>query len=416
MKSKISILFLSLIALVSMGVSSCSDDDLGASIFDTTDYPLDKTSYTFPLDTFVKVNFLEPYNLKFIYKMQDVGSDMQKNLVPADYDKSVELAVLSKYLWYDVYQKIAGTEFLKKYSPRIIHVIGSKSYNPSSGTETLGTAEGGLKITLYNANALDPSNMDNMNEYFFKTMHHEFSHILHQTYVYPTSFSLISNGKYKPTDWANARDSVVLGQGFVTPYASSQAREDWVEVISNYIVKDMKSWERMLNSANYDWEECELSVDSFKMARRLNWDMDSIGWPVMSGGNPVVSTSENGAPKTYKGQRKVIQRDAQGKPQLDENGNIVFLDTDGTNGRTIILQKLEMARDWMKKYFNIDLDELRMEVQRREWLTDADGNFVYDADGNFINHFTQPSPTDPSKTFMETLLDEVNKYKALQNK
>jgi hypothetical protein len=44
----------------------------------------------------------------------------------------------------------------------------------------LGTAEGGLKITLYNAESLKPADLDNLNEYFFKTMHNEFSHILHQ--------------------------------------------------------------------------------------------------------------------------------------------------------------------------------------------------------------------------------------------
>ena len=39
--------------------TACSDDDLGASIYDTREYPLDRSVYTFPLDTFVKKNFLE---------------------------------------------------------------------------------------------------------------------------------------------------------------------------------------------------------------------------------------------------------------------------------------------------------------------------------------------------------------------
>ena len=72
---------------VGAGVTSCSDDDFTASIFDTNpaiDY-LDKSSYTFPLDTFCKKEFLEPYNLKFIYRFEDKGSDMNKNLTPPDY-------------------------------------------------------------------------------------------------------------------------------------------------------------------------------------------------------------------------------------------------------------------------------------------------------------------------------------------
>ena len=89
---------------------SCSDDDLGPSIFDTTEYPLDRSNYSFPLDSFLKAEFLKPYNVKVIYRMEDIGSDMDKNLVPASYDKSEQLAVLMKYLWYDVYKECAGEQ------------------------------------------------------------------------------------------------------------------------------------------------------------------------------------------------------------------------------------------------------------------------------------------------------------------
>ncbi|MCD8282705.1 MAG: putative zinc-binding metallopeptidase, partial [Prevotella sp.] len=215
MKAKYHILTLAVVAVVMCGFPACSDDDFTESIFDTTEYYLDKSSYTFPLDTFIKVEFLEPYNLRYIYKMEDIGTDLQKNLVPATYEKSTELAVLSKYLWYDVYKKCVSEEFLKIYSPRIIHVVGSPAYNPSSGTEDLGYAEGGLKITLYNANNLDVADIDYMNDKFFRTMHHEFSHILAQNYTYPTAFSLISNGAYNPIDWSTSPDSVVASKGFV---------------------------------------------------------------------------------------------------------------------------------------------------------------------------------------------------------
>ena len=127
MKTKIRLWLAAAAVAVGAGVTSCSDDDFTASIFDTNpaiDY-LDKSSYTFPLDTFCKKEFLEPYNLKFIYRFEDKGSDMNKNLTPPDYDKSVDLAVLTKYLWYDIYKSLAGEEFLKAYSPRIIHVCGS---------------------------------------------------------------------------------------------------------------------------------------------------------------------------------------------------------------------------------------------------------------------------------------------------
>ena len=245
------LLIVSIIA-VSAGFVSCSDDDdFTATIFDSDpsiDY-LDKSLYTFPLDTFCKKEFLEPYNLKFIYKMEDKGSDMNKNLTPATYDKSVDLAVLTKYLWYDIYKDVASDEFLKENSPRIIHVIGSKNYNPSQGTETLGDASSGVKINLYNVNNLDASNITMMNQYFFKTMHHEFAHILHQTKNYSTDFNLISTD-YQGPSWLNLEsDAVANKMGYVTCYASYSPDEDFVEIISNYVTHAKGYWESVLATA-----------------------------------------------------------------------------------------------------------------------------------------------------------------------
>ncbi len=412
MKYRFHILTLAVVALLSFGAVSCSDDDLGTSIFDTHDYPLDRNSYTFPLDTFVKVNFLEPYNLKYIYKMEDIGSDMQKNLVPATYDESVNLAVLSKYLWYDVYVKCAGIDFVKLYSPRIIHVIGSPAYNPASGTETLGEAEGGLKITLYNANNLDVNDIDMLNEKFFKTMHHEFGHILAQNHTYPTAFSLVSNGLYSPIDWQNTADSIAASQGFVSPYASSQAREDWVEVIANYIVKDSLTWNGLLNTAKYDWETADVDVSTYdrlsKLADQGKANRDSIGYMVK------VSSYSDGKPSQYQVQRKVIERNAAGNAVVDAEGKMTYLSQDNVDGSAVITQKLEMCREWLKSNFNVDLDAVRREVQQRQWVTNPDGTFKFDENGKYINRLTYQSDTDPAKTFMDTLVDEVNKYKTLQ--
>ena len=414
MKSVFKIFFLAVAAFIAGNTMvSCSDDDLGPTIFQIPDETLDRSLATFPLDTFVKETFLEPYNVRYIYKMEDIGSDLQKNLVPASYDQSVKLAVLSKYLWYDVYKKCAGEEFLKEYSPRIIHVIGSPSYNPSSGTETLGEAEGGLKITLYNVNNLDEANIDDLNEKFFKTMHHEFSHILNQNYVYPTDFPLLSNNDYDPMNWQETPDSIAAAKGFVSPYASSQAREDWVEVIANYIVKDQKTWDGLINTAGYDWETVEINAGDFKKLQAQGGNIDAIGYFY-----EVSVDAEIENEQTWTIQRKVIQRenneDPWSDPILDENGNLIYLEQDGIDGRSLILQKLEMTREWLKTNFGIDLDELRAEVQQRQWVTNPDGSFKLDANGNFINKLTAPLDTDPSKTLMQSLVDEVEKYKALQ--
>lgn len=316
MKTVYRLILLSFAAILATGFTACSDDSIGDSIFDTREKPLDRNAYTFPLDSFVKVNFLEPYNLRFIYKMEDIGSDMDKNLVPGRYEQSKKLAVLSKNLWYDIYKKYGGEAFLKENSPRIIHAIGSKSYNPSQGTETLGFAEGGLKITLYGVNELEESNLDYMNKYFFQTMHHEFGHILDQTVLHPQSFNTISNGRYDAMGWTDTPDSVSIGRGFASSYGSSGVNEDLVEISSTYIVADTLRWEALLNTAEYEWElidteyssESDMMKSKFGNARYVptQAERDTCGY---------FHRSDNGKNKIY---RKSCQRDANDAVVHDE--------------------------------------------------------------------------------------------------
>ena len=84
----------------------------------------------------------------------------------------------------------------------------------------------------------------------------------------------------------------------------------------------------------------------------------------------------------------------------------------GFLGADLIKQKLDYVREWLKTYFNYDLEAVRMMVQRRQWLTDENGDFIFDANGRFQNNlvFVRPDGT----TLLDDLKQEVEKYKALQ--
>lgn len=400
MKSIFKILMLSS-ALIA-GVTACSEDELGPSIFDTTEKPLDRQSYTFPLDSFAKREFLQPYNLRYIYRMEDVGSDMDKNLTPAPYDKSVQLAVLTKYLWLDVYKTLAGEKdvFLKRYSPRIIHVIGSKSYNPTQGTETLGVAEGGIKITLANTTQLNYYDIAMMNEYFFQTMHHEFSHILDQTKLHPSSFNLLSNGQYDAMSWSETPDSIAFGRGFVSPYAMSAYSEDWVENIASYITIDSTTWADMMVAASYDWELLDIEDESAYWKKAQGADLDTIGYY-----HPSQSGSDN---KYY---RRAYLRDANDFIIPDANGKPQPIDLDGVNGYEMIQQKIEYVRNYLAENYEIDLDACRKMVQERLYRKNAQGYWMVDRNGQLVNRLTAPTVSDPSVTVIDSLCNEVYSLK-----
>jgi substrate import-associated zinc metallohydrolase lipoprotein len=289
-----------------MSLHSCSQqDELGASVFNTTD-TLNVNSDSYKFDSLLREDYLKPYNLDFRYKLQDVGSDMDYNLVPVSFAKAQQMAKLVKYLWFDVYGTIVSPEFLKQNGPRIIHLIGSPAYNPISGTILLGTAEGGIKVTLYRCNDLDPTNVDMLNEYYFKTMHHEFAHILHQKKSYPVEFNQLSKGHYNPIGWQYYSNSQAASMGFVSPYAGSQIQEDFVEIIANYLVK-----------SDADWN------------------------------NTLLMASKPGI-------------------VLDSKGNAVTLADDGIDGKAIILKKLDIASKWLQDSWNIDIVKLRTEIIKRE--------------------------------------------------
>ena len=241
-------------------------------------------------DKWLIENYTTPYNIDFKYRMEMNESDMNYWLVPAEYEKSIMMAKLMKHLCLEPYDEITGSkEFIKSYYPKMIHLIGSAAYK-NNNTFVLGTAEGGLKITMYMVNDLTPDiSIDDLNYYYFKTMHHEFAHILHQTKPYSTDFNAVSGPDYVTDAWSSnwTTEAEALQNGFISDYASKEANEDFVELISIYVTSTAEEWNAMLETAG-----------------------------------------ETGLPK--------------------------------------ILVKFEIAYNYMKTSWNIDLDELREIIQRRQ--------------------------------------------------
>ena len=231
-----------------LAFTACKEDEpKNPSIF-IDDHTEDAVTAEF--DRWLTETYTKVYNVDFQYRLVDSRTDDDYNLSPTDLERSMELAHVIKYLWFDVYTKVVYEDFLKQYGPRVIMLVGSYAVNASNGTITLGTAEGGIKVTLYGMNELKMNDIDMLNEFIFETMHHEFSHILHQTKVYPKEFEQLTPGSYSPTGWQNRSDKEARKMGFVGAYASSQPREDFVETIARYITQNDESWAKILADAS----------------------------------------------------------------------------------------------------------------------------------------------------------------------
>lgn len=371
--------------------TACSGDDLGPTIFpDVSDEP-DPASYTYKFDKWCNENFRDIYNLDFKYKMEDVEANMDYNLVPATFENARDLCLLTKYLWFDAYKEhyldmnpgmtvagkpITGAEFIMQYGPRILHLIGSPAINPTDGTEILGLAEGGLKVSLFKVNEMNLSDINQMNEYYFRTMHHEFGHILHQTKSYPVEFNTLSTGRYDDTSWQNKDIGYVASLGFITPYASSQTREDFAETIANYLTR---------------------TDDAMAL---IKW-MAAQGWCTENDDDPNAE-DDPGEDKTYycrfyytddtKEKKQYfltsMEKDYTYRPCLvGEKGERMYTvaeveaylekfeqkqpfevveDKDKCDGLALIEQKQDIVRNWFKDTWKLDIDKLREIVQRRQ--------------------------------------------------
>ena len=257
------------VAVVTIALWSCKEDvpDTDNSIFDTDTPELDS------FDRWLRQNYVTPYNMRVYYRLRDVEIDFDYNVIPADIPKAKQMAWLLKYLWLDAYEEVAedGKHFVRANAPCVMHFIGSAEWD--RGTIRLGTAEGGLKITITQVNDLIPKEIVNQN--FFNTIHHEFAHILQQTKDYPREFQTISVGNYMPAQWFNRSDEEAARLGFVSAYAGSQPAEDFVETLSRFITMTPAQWQDKLDEAGYDGSaNILLKINIVKKYMKDSWGVD----------------------------------------------------------------------------------------------------------------------------------------------
>ena len=238
---------MSLTLLLSVGaISSCSKDTpSGATIFPTT--PVARNTF----ERWLLKNYTNPYNIDFQYKLKDGETDLTYNLVPADSAKTAKLAMITKFLWFDAYNEVVGPDFLKESAPRIIVAVGSSAYTRQR-TEVVGSAEGGYKVTLNKINALTDELLHDysaMTEYYFHTMHHEFTHILNQRKPYNPAFDLVTQSGYVSGNWLNVSTRDARRAGFVSPYAMMNGAEDFAEMLSFYVTYTPQAWQAILDEA-----------------------------------------------------------------------------------------------------------------------------------------------------------------------
>ena len=241
---KKNIIFTLMLAACGLTFVSCSEDDLSSESIITAD-KVEKT----PLDYWLDANFVEPFNIAVKYRYEYNETNNSYYTVPARYDDAVLMAHILKYCCVDAYVDVAGLDFTRRYFPKLFYLEGEWHYR-NNGTFELGTAEGGRKIFLMGLNYLSGyySDVETLNYYYMKTIHHEFTHILHQTVEFSAAYQLITPDN-KTDKWSNPEFKDYLVRGFISDYAQSNYHEDFAEMVSIYVTKSAEEWEALLAEA-----------------------------------------------------------------------------------------------------------------------------------------------------------------------
>jgi hypothetical protein len=244
-------------------------------------------------DRWLEANFLLPYNIDFKYRYEMNESDMNYFTIPADYEYSVVMAHLVKYLCVETYDEVAGISFTRSYFPKMFFLTGEWEYQ-NNGTIILGTAEGGKKIFLAGVNLL-PQHMDSaeeLNHYYIKTIHHEFTHILNQTIDYPVDFAMVTGTAYVADSWSDSPyNKEFLKRGFITAYSQHSDTEDFAEMMSEYITHDQAWWDEQIAKAGAKGYLIEAKLDYVRnyMMDSFNIDLDQLRATVLRRQEDVFS-------------------------------------------------------------------------------------------------------------------------------
>ncbi len=228
-------------------------------------------------DKWLNRNYVSAYNIEYKYRVDDSERDHKYVMPPAKMENIMKMARLVHYAWFGTYDEVCGKNFMRQLSPRVITPYGAWAWKKDS--RILATAEGGLKVVLYGLNDLEKSLKTNsievLNSEYFKTMHHEFMHILHQNKKAPLEFNTISSDGYSPAAWFNRNKEDAAKLGFVTQYAGSNTEDDLTEVTAVYITFTPEQWETLYKMAGDEGtEKIKKKIVIMKKYMKDVWNID----------------------------------------------------------------------------------------------------------------------------------------------
>ena len=226
---------------------SCTKDEISSeSIFK------DEEQNNTEFDSWLQRNYVEPYNVRFEYRMPDRETSFNYWVSPPNIKESIMIAKLIKFTTLEAMVEMmsSGDEtedpalFVKSYFPKVLFLVGSFEIS-SSGSTALASAENGLQINILGVNFFE---YHKDAERIAGTMLHEFTHILDGIHGSPAEFKDITLSDYVGDRYTSLTDDPYQ-KGFVSNYARSHYSEDVAETGGRLISLTEEEREAMIAKA-----------------------------------------------------------------------------------------------------------------------------------------------------------------------
>ena len=204
------------------------------------------------LEVWLLDNFVKPYNIDIRYKFQEGDHDVARYLHSPNESNVRPFAELLQKVWIDPYNTVGGEDFIARFAPREFVLSGGFNYNPGNPTITLGFAEAGARITLFNLDFIDFTLLDfgpGLVSYInpIKTVQHEYGHILNQHISVDVNYGLITRAGYTG-QWFDFNLDVAQSLGFITRYARNNERDDFVEMVSEMLIRPRADYDAIIDA------------------------------------------------------------------------------------------------------------------------------------------------------------------------
>ncbi|WP_033398935.1 putative zinc-binding metallopeptidase [Riemerella columbina] len=139
---------------------------------------ISEIKHTDSLDQWLYQTYTKPYNIEVKYRWDANATGLTQTTTPPTREQVKPVMQAVNQLWIEVYEKLVGKDFLKRYAPKEIYLYGGKNLD-TEGYEQIKSTHAPLQMPLFKINDFKESDSASVAQ-VMRMVHHHFAKALIQ--------------------------------------------------------------------------------------------------------------------------------------------------------------------------------------------------------------------------------------------